>query len=75
MLGRSKITHFCAILAFNEEPKKEKSPKDHEKSTFFGEKARFLGKNYEILTRIWAVFDVLPVGVGDESIENNVAER
>ena len=64
-----EVTHTARFAlktttAFNQEPKKEKSPKDHEKTTFLDEKARFFDENCEILYRIWAVLDALPIGVG-----------
>ena len=68
-----EVTHAARFAlkttsAFNEEHKKEKSPKDHEKS-ILGENARFFGENCEIVTKICATFATLPVGAGGESLE------
>ena len=74
-----EVTHAARFAlkttsAFNEEPKKEKSPKDHEYSIFWWEKAKFFGKNCEILHRIWDLLDASPVGAVVKSVHKNVVE-
>ena len=75
-----EVTHparfaWKTTTAFNEEPKKEKSPNGHEESSFLVEKAGFFGENCEILTRILDFLGALPVGAGGESVARSVVER